>query len=941
MGIASTLVPDAVRRRYALKFAIVLLVLGLSVAALAVVGTGEIAADVEDRVQDDQKALAEYEAQNVERWNERNFLFVERMATGVAESPSAGPVFEEAMEEEAGLHSVHHVDLEQEEVLTSTEDAIDEQSLTDVNEIWTAVPTAIALGGVDGGEQLFDTPVPGETHGGQNALFYGDFIDTDGDGAPDELVVGAFDMGAYADEMISPTGSVGYTVLDWELGDQQMVFDRAAEDGLITGNEHLTEDGTFVVMDEAGDSFFESYETAVNAGIDFATDIDDDEAAYYSGVEPGAELQRSASRDYQDDDFLVSVARVTEGSDFYVAMQTPESEGLVFVSTVRDWGLLLGGAGLLLVVLIGGVLGRNTSKAMSDLTTKAERMETGDLDVDLETDRIDSIGQLYDGLGSMRDSLSDQIKDARDARTEAERERERTQRLNEQLETDADHFRDVLQQYADGDLTVRMDPNSDHEVMNDIAAEFNDSVAEIESTVAELSRFADEVATASEQVTASSEEVRSASEQVSESVQQISDGAARQNETLQTVDREMEGLSTTVQQIAASSNQVADLAARTAETSLDGSDSAEAAMTSFERLEEERQSVVEEFERLREEVSQIDELTASIADIAEQTNMLALNANIEASRSESGDDGGFGVVASEVKELSEDAKTAADEIGERLERIQEQTERSAEEVDRTSDEFERVSEQVREAVEALDQIAEYAEETNTGVQEISAATEQQASATEQIVAMVDDAATISEETTNEAENVAAAAEEQTTAMTEVSNSASSLSQQSAQLSTALDRFDVGVEADIDITPTIDTETIDADTLPVGDDSADGVGDTVSTGNDSNGGAGENGTDATSAGGDTVTGVGNTDTAAGSDESDSDDQSLPDAISDLTAPDADSDVPADDSDTSTADDADSGGEDESEDSAETDEQTASSEDESDPAPEDVFTFGDDR
>ena len=132
--------------------------------------------------------------------------------------------------------------------------------------------------------------------------------------------------------------------------------------------------------------------------------------------------------------------------------------------------------------------------------------------------------------------------------------------------------------------------------------------------------------------------------------------------------------------------------------------------------------------------------------------MLALNANIEASRSTSGEeDGGFGVVAQEVKELSQDAKDAAEEIEDRLEAIREQTRRSADEVEQTSEDVDEASAQVADAVDALEEIAEYAGETNTGVQEISAATQQQAASTQEVVAMVDEAATISEETTAESD----------------------------------------------------------------------------------------------------------------------------------------------------------------------------------------------
>ncbi|MEY7848267.1 methyl-accepting chemotaxis protein [Natrarchaeobius sp. A-rgal3] len=504
-----------------------------------------------------------------------------------------------------------------------------------------------------------------------------------------------------------------------------------------------------------------------------------------------------------------------DGEDLYVVTTTPQETAfavrdevqLSFVVTIVLTGLVF--------VAVGLVGGRSVSKELNQLRDRAQTMEEGNLSVDLQTGRVDEIGSLYRSFDSMRNSLRDQIHNAQTARQEAETERERVQRLNDQLEDAAQEYCTVMGAAADGDLAVRADVDTDNEAMQTVGEDFNEMLDDIEATIADLQTFATEVAIASEQVTASSEEVRSASEQISESVQEISTGSERQNRSLQEATGEMSNLSTTTEQIAASSNEVADLAARTANTGQAGHEAAQDAIESMTDTETEAERAVEEIRALEAEVGQIDELIERIQQIAEQTNMLALNANIEASRSASGDDGeGFGVVAQEIKELSGDAKSAAAEIEARLESIREQTVTSAEEVEETSERLESASDQVEEAVDALEEIAEYAAETNTGVQEISAATEEQAATTQEVVAIVDEAATISEETTAEAESVAAAAEEQTTAMTEVSGSASQLSQQATQLSEALDHFETDIGDD---TGGIATLEIDEDDPSEGDD----------------------------------------------------------------------------------------------------------------------------
>jgi len=475
----------------------------------------------------------------------------------------------------------------------------------------------------------------------------------------------------------------------------------------------------------------------------------------------------------------------------WVAIRTVEKDTAFAVQQqVSQNVLLIIASALLTLGLVGVVLGRQTISPLTALRERSERMEQGDLDVDLHTHRKDEIGRLYQSFGGMRDALREQIRESERARQEAEEARERTAEMNRHLEAKADEYATVMQQCAAGDLTARMSPESQNDAMADIAAEFNAMIETIEGTLDEVKRFAGVVAASSEEVTVSSEEVRAASEQVSESIQEISDGAEEQNEQLQTVSAEMDELSTTIEEIAASSNEVADIAERTAQSGKEGREAATEAIDGLDTIEAESEEAVDEIEALEREMDQIGEVIEFITELAKETNMLALNANIEASRSSAGDESeGFSVVAGEVKDLAEETQDAAQEIEERLNSIREQTERTAEEVQRTSDHIGDHRGSVERAIDALEEIAEFAEETNTGVQEISDASRQQAQSTQQVVAMVDDAATISEETTAESENVAAAAEEQTSALTEVSQSASDLAGQASRLSEVLDQFD--------------------------------------------------------------------------------------------------------------------------------------------------------
>ncbi|WP_137283276.1 methyl-accepting chemotaxis protein [Halorussus salinisoli] len=587
--------------------------------------------------------------------------------------------------------------------------------------------------------------------------------------------------------------------------DAYLVVAGGIDDRVAQLHQPATNQTTWIV-DTDGETVLESDETNVSSagmltgGDGGVSEIGDDSA---TGGDGGTASEVGLR---EQGDYVLAYSPI-EGTDWVAATAIEKQEAYALSTAVgRNIGLLVG-ASLLSLLGVGLVLGRRTVRPLADLRERSRRMEQGELDVDLRTRREDEFGRLYAAFASMRDELRDQIRT--------------TERLNSHLERKADDYHGVMEACADGDLTRRMDPDSDNEAMTAIAEAFNEMMADIETTMADLAAFADEVADASEVVTASSEEVYSASEQVTESIQEISDGADSQNEQLQTVADELSGLSATTEEIAASSNQVAELAAETAETGREGQEAAQDAIRGLAEIEAESDEAVAEIQRLEDEVTEVDELIEFIREIATQTNMLALNASIEVSRSstDGGNPEGFAAVANKIKDLAEEAKIAAEDIEQRLDRIKAQTERTGEEVQSASEKISEHTDSIARAVDALEEIADYAQETNTGIQNISEATEEQADATEEVVAMFDEVARISEETTAEASNVAAAAEEQTSALTEVSRSANDLTAQAEGLSEALARFETDASVDrtgaiVDTTDaTVDRSLADETDLP--------------------------------------------------------------------------------------------------------------------------------
>jgi len=544
-----------------------------------------------------------------------------------------------------------------------------------------------------------------------------------------------------------------------------------------------TADGSYVVVDDEGETVLSdnpkeilASDQLVNAGLDLSGSFD--RATNASGVPK-----------------VVGVAAVSN-ADWYVTRRTTAESAFAVQSFVEFGvgGMLVALAFVLSVV--GMTLVRSTISGISDLSGHARRLREGDLETPVEVDRRDELGELGAAFDEMRVSLGDQIAAAQAAREEAEARRRTADAFSEHLQATADEYSETMDACADGDLTRRLAGSAESEAMTAVAASFNAMMDDLEATVRATREFAASVETESGTVATSTDEVKTASAQVTESVREISVGADEQREKLEAVSAEMESLATTTEEIAASANEVADTAERSATVGREGRDAAEDAIDGMREIERETEDAVAEIDALESQMREVDELVAFISDVAKQTNVLALNANIEASRGSGGGDDagdGFAVVAQEVKELAAETKDAAEDIEERLERIDEQTERTAAQVRDVNERVAANADSVLAAASALDDVAGYAEETNTGVQEISAATEEQAASTEEVVAMTEGATEISNRTASEAETVAAAAEEQTANLSSVSESADRLSRRASDLWDALEAFEVGAD----------------------------------------------------------------------------------------------------------------------------------------------------
>jgi methyl-accepting chemotaxis protein len=533
-----------------------------------------------------------------------------------------------------------------------------------------------------------------------------------------------------------------------------------------------------------------------------------------------SELSPGQSNFMEMEQLLMGMTKM-EQSDWTVMVHADKETAYALAGQINSdlIGLIL--FAIITLGLVGVTIGTNTIVSLRRISSKAEAMAAGDLDVDLSTTRGDEFGTLYSSFDRMRSSLREKIDEAEQAREEAETAREEAeqareeavqesqvmQEVNEHLEAKATEYGTVLDDAANGDLTRRVDPDSDNEAMAAVGEEINTTLDALEETIANMQSFAGRVLDATDAVDENAASVDEASAQVRESIDEIFDGASEQSQRLQDAASEMEGLSATAEEVASSAQEVASTSQAAAEVGEEGRDAAEKTIEEMNAIDQRTDETVEEINALADDLAEISDIVDLITDIVEQTNMLALNASIEAAHADADGDG-FAVVADEIKNLAEETKNAAGDIEKRIDRIQNQAGETVETMEATSDRITDSVETVEEAIQALETIVEYTEEVDVGIQEIDDATEEQAHTSQRLMEMIDDLTDISEQTAHEADVVADAAEDQTDSISEVSSSATELRARTRELEEILDRFSVSTDATTELDATTARASVD-------------------------------------------------------------------------------------------------------------------------------------
>jgi len=480
-------------------------------------------------------------------------------------------------------------------------------------------------------------------------------------------------------------------------------------------------------------------------------------------------------------------------------------------------GFIVGALALVMSLGLGTVISLSLSQPINQLVKISTSLSKGDLVRDLDAKVKSALSRRKDEVGDIAKSF-------------------------EQVILYMQEMGDTANLVAENDLTMLIVPKSEKDELSlafsSMIENLNKTISQVAENANALSHASQEMATAANQAGSATSQIAATIQQVAkgttdqtsaitktaESVEQmtqaiegVAQGAQAQSNSVAIVSNATEQINKAINQVTGNAAQVITDSAAAADSARKGSETVEQTLKGMNTIKQKVGASAEKVEEMGFRSTEIGKIVETIEDIASQTNLLALNAAIEAARA--GEHGkGFAVVADEVRKLAERSSSATKEISQLINGIlstvndavkaMQEGSKEVESGVKTANEAgmalndilaasEAVNIQANLAGEAAERMKEASEDLISAVDSVSAIVEENTASTEEMSAnssevaqAIESIASVSEENSAAIEEVSAGTEQMSAQVEEVTAAAHSLSEMAAELQNVVNQFKI-------------------------------------------------------------------------------------------------------------------------------------------------------
>ncbi len=404
---------------------------------------------------------------------------------------------------------------------------------------------------------------------------------------------------------------------------------------------------------------------------------------------------------------------------------------------------------LLFIVIIAYFIAQSISKPIIQLKNAADEVAKGNYDIELNNKLQDETGRLSKAFTEMAANLKNLMNQMDQRGKELESQQKEMQTLMEEsdkqkkyLEESTETLLVQMHNFAQGDLTVSVDVKS-NDAIGKLFEGFNTAVKNIR----EMILVVDEVVSST----------ASAANQISANINDMASGSAVQTQKTAEVNNSIQEISQVIFDNSTQVSKAADISHDASEKANGGSQKILETKAEMERIVKSTGASTEKIELLTEKIKDVGQIAELIDDIADQTNLLALNAAIEAARA--GEQGrGFAVVADEVRKLAERTTKATKEIADSIKAIQSEAVNARTSIEEANKFVKNGMQLVENVGTAFQNILASSNEVSNVISFVASASEEQSASAEEIKQHIHEITEISNEVTSGSDQIAKASE---------------------------------------------------------------------------------------------------------------------------------------------------------------------------------------